>query len=81
MAQLVKHPPFDFGSGHDLRVMRWSPVLGSRLGVESAEDALSPSTPPPACFLSKKRKRKKETKRDITKKLKKQGLRITIRAK
>ena len=26
VAQLVKHPTLDFGSGHDLRVVRLSPV-------------------------------------------------------
>ena len=28
MAQLVKHLTLDFGSGHDLRVVRLSSVLG-----------------------------------------------------
>ena len=36
VAQLVKHPVLDFGSGHDLRVMRFSPALGSALGMEPA---------------------------------------------
>lgn len=36
MAQLVKHPILDFGSGHDLRVVRLRPASGSSLGVESA---------------------------------------------
>ena len=34
MAQLVKHLTLDFGSGHDLRVVQWSPMLGSVLGEE-----------------------------------------------
>ena len=34
VAQLVK--PLDFGSGHDLRVVRLSPTLGSVLGMEPA---------------------------------------------
>jgi len=38
VAQSFKHPTLDFGSGHDLRVMRssptWSPTWGSILGVE-----------------------------------------------
>ena len=43
MAQLVKHPTFDFGSGHDLRVMRRSPMLGSMLSGESASLPLLPT--------------------------------------
>ena len=34
MAQSVKHPTFDFSSGHDLRVARSSPVLCSVLGID-----------------------------------------------
>ena len=53
-AQLVKHTTLDFGSGHDLTVMRTSPVLGSVLSWESAWDSLSPSppAPPPTGTLS-----------------------------
>ena len=36
MAQSVECLTFDFGSGHDLRVMRSSPVLGSMLSKECA---------------------------------------------
>ena len=36
VAQLVKHLALNFGSGHDLRVVKSSPVSGSRLCVESA---------------------------------------------
>ena len=36
VAQRVKHPTLDFGSGHDLRVMGLSPVSGSTLDIESA---------------------------------------------
>ena len=43
MVQLVKHPTLDFGSGHDLMVLRLSPVSGSTLGVELGEDFLSHS--------------------------------------
>ena len=32
----VKHPTFGFGSGHDLRVVRLSPAIGTALDVESA---------------------------------------------
>ena len=50
MAQLVDHPTLDFGSGHDLRVMGSSPVLGSVLSVESA--CPSPSALPPPLSVS-----------------------------
>ena len=36
VAQSVKHPTLDSGSGHDLRVVRSSPVLGFTLGMEPA---------------------------------------------
>ena len=36
VAQLVKHPALDVGSGHDLRVGRLNPELGSLLGVQPA---------------------------------------------
>ena len=36
VAQSVKHLTLDFGSGHGLRVMRWNPMSGSKLGTESA---------------------------------------------
>lgn len=57
VAQLVKHPTLDFGSGHDLRVLRLSPVSGSALNGEPGWDSLSPYAPP--CFLSLKKKKKK----------------------
>ena len=34
VAQSVKYMTLDFGSGHDLRVMRSSPASGSMLSVE-----------------------------------------------
>ena len=40
MAQSVKHPTLDFGSGHDLRIVSSSPILGSLLSAESAYDYL-----------------------------------------
>ena len=40
VAQSVEHLTLDFGSGHDLRVVRSSPLSGSMLGVESAWDSL-----------------------------------------
>ena len=46
VAQLVKRPTLDFGSGHDLRIMRLSPALSSVFSRMSARDSLSPSAPP-----------------------------------
>ena len=34
VAQLVKHLTLDYGSGHDLRILGWSPVAGSMLREE-----------------------------------------------
>ena len=39
----LKHLTLDFGSSHDLRVVRSSPILGSTLSKESAWDSSSPS--------------------------------------
>ena len=36
VAQSVKNLTLDFGSGHDLRILRSSPMLGFVLSVESA---------------------------------------------
>ena len=36
VAQSVEHPTLDFGSGHDLRLVKSSPMLGSALSVEPA---------------------------------------------
>ena len=36
VAQLVKHLTLDFDSGHDLMIMRLSPMSDSALGVEPA---------------------------------------------
>ena len=36
VVQSVKCLTLDFGSGHDLRVVRWSPASGSMLSGESA---------------------------------------------
>ena len=47
MAQLVKCPTFDIGSGHDLMVVGSSPVSGSTSSVEPAWDSLSPTLPLP----------------------------------
>lgn len=55
VAQLVEHPTFGFGLGHDLRVLRSSSTLGSVLGTESAWESLSPSPfAPPLYSLSLK---------------------------
>lgn len=45
---MVKLQTLDFGLGHDPRVMRSNPVLGSVLAMEPAWDSLlpSPSVPP-----------------------------------
>ena len=53
VAQSVKGPTLDFGSGHDLTVCGFDPCI--RLcadSVEPAWDSLSLSDPPPTCFLS-----------------------------
>ena len=36
LVQLVEHPALDFSSGHDPRVVGWSPTLGSTVSMESA---------------------------------------------
>lgn len=36
VVHLVKRLSLDFGSSQDLRVVSWSPELGSALGMESA---------------------------------------------
>ena len=36
VAQLVKYPTLDFGSGHDLQIVTSVPALGSALGLEPA---------------------------------------------
>ena len=41
VGQLSKHLTLDFCSGHYLKVLRSSPVLGSALSVELAWDSLS----------------------------------------
>ena len=59
VAQSVKHLTPDFGSDHDLPVMRSSPKPGSMLSEESASDFLSvsvPLCPSPACMLFLKNK-------------------------
>ena len=48
VAQSIKHLTLDFRTGHDLRVVRLSPMSGSSFSVEAAWDSLSPSASPPA---------------------------------
>ena len=53
MAQTVKHPTFNDGSGHCLRVVRLRPILGSTMRL-SLLRILSPSPLALPCSLSKK---------------------------
>lgn len=46
MAQLVKPPTFNFGSGHDLGDRGLSPELGSVLSLCKKNFSLSASAPP-----------------------------------
>ena len=57
VAQSVKRPTLDFGSGHDLRIVRLSSVLGS--AARGACLLLSPSPSAPPC-PQKKRKIKEK---------------------
>ena len=50
MAQLVECLTFDFGSGHDPRVVGLSPVSGSVLSVEPGWDSLSLSVSLSLCL-------------------------------
>ena len=54
MAQSLKHPTLNFGSGHDLMVYKFKPLIGLCTdSVEPALDSLSPSLPaPPLCACS-----------------------------
>lgn len=45
-------PTLGFSSGHDVRVVRWSPVLGSGLSEESPEVSVSLSLSPSPCLCS-----------------------------
>ena len=45
VVQSVKHQTLDFSSGHDIRVLRWSPMKSSTLSMESAGESLP--VPPP----------------------------------
>ena len=72
VAQLFKCPTLDFSSGRDLRVLRSSPVWGSELGMEAAQNSLSPFPsvlPLLACmlFLSLYLKKKKKLKKMMLK--------------
>ena len=41
LVQLAEHLTLGFGSGHNLWILKWSPLLGSALSEESAWDSLS----------------------------------------
>ena len=68
MAQSVKHPTLDFGSGHDLMVRELEPHIG--LGADRAEtawDSLSLCSSPTcglSLSLSQKKKKKSEEEED-----------------
>ena len=51
MAQLLKRPTLDFGSGHDLMVCEFEPALGSGLTAGSLPGIVSLYLSP-ACSLS-----------------------------
>ena len=51
MAQSIKHLTLDFGSGHDLKVMRSSPMSGSALGGGGPLENLSFPLPLPLTLL------------------------------
>ena len=50
--QSVNGLTLDFCPGHDLTVVRSSPMLASILSIESAYDILSLSLPTPTCTCS-----------------------------
>ena len=59
VVQLVEHPTLGLGSGHDLRVVRSSPVswvcILAKRSMRGLLEVLSPSpspSAPPACVLS-----------------------------
>lgn len=60
MAKPAKHPTLDFSSGHHLRVVRSSPVLGSALGVRPAYNSLPPVPSAPLSPSLNKTKKQKQ---------------------
>ena len=53
MAQSIEHPPFDFGSGHDLTVHEFQPHLGLCVDCGAClEFSLSSLSAPPLLSLS-----------------------------
>ena len=62
VAQSVKRPILDFGSGPDLTVTGWSPSVRLRTGLEPASDSLSPLPLPLPHSLSRTTTKKKEIK-------------------
>ena len=59
VAQSVKRPTLDFGSDHDLRIVKWSTTSGFTLSGKYAGDFLSSSPPVPLSTLSLSLKKKK----------------------
>ena len=52
MAQSVKRPTLGFGSGHDLMVREFKPLMGlCVLSTEAALDPLSPSLCPSLAYM------------------------------
>jgi len=64
VAQLVKHPTLDFGSGHVVRVVKLSPTLGFSVGSLFEVLSLPLPLPLPTLSPSKKRKRKEGRKEE-----------------
>lgn len=59
VAQSVKPPILDFGSGHKLRVMRSGRTLGSAMSVQPVWDSFSPPSASPIPAFSTKKEGKK----------------------
>ena len=68
MALLIECPTPDFSLGHDLTVVRSSPMLGSLLAAWNLSEILSfplSAHPPLMCGLSQNKIKKKEIKAEI----------------
>ena len=66
MAQLVKSLTLDFGSGHDLRVVKLNPVSGSVLSLETAYPSSSSSLLSPSLLNKLKKKIFSQNKKNRT---------------
>ena len=62
VAQLVKPPTLDFGLGHDPRIVRWSPSLGSMWSLLKIFFLPLPLPLPSLLLLSLKLKKKRKQK-------------------